>query len=102
MGELERSLTHREFLEWHAFHEIHPFGLLHDDARLAVLTTVVANMLRSDKVDPVAPWQLMPWIGKPIEEKPKHEPTPDEVAKNVLAAFFSRPNNAPQPQLPPE
>lgn len=102
MGELERSLTHREFLEWQVLHRIHPFGLLHDDARLAVLTTVVANLLRSDKQGALMPWDLMSWIPKPEEPKASHERSLEEVSNNFLNMFFppQRANNAPKPQLP--
>lgn len=90
MGELERTLTHREFLEWQALWRIQPWGPQQDDARIAVLTSIVANMFRGEDVAVAQPWELFPWMEAP--EAPQQQviggPSPEEVSANILKHFF--------------
>jgi hypothetical protein len=87
VGELERSLTQREFLEWMSFAKIYPFGPRHDDHRIAVLATLVANMFRDGGSEPVKPGDLMPWL-KTDQREVVPAASAAEVSSNVLKHFF--------------
>lgn len=88
MGELERSLTQREFLEWMSFAKIYPFGPRHDDHRIAVLATLVANMFRDGGSEPVKPGDLMPWLKADQQREVVPAASAAEVSSNVLKHFF--------------
>ena len=84
-------MSSREFAEWMAFRQLHPFGEWRSDFRMAALAAVITNvMTRSKDSDPVRePKDFMPDFEKALDEYQAQEDMPEHerVWRKVQRAF---------------
>lgn len=88
-------MTSREFAEWQAFFDLHPFGPLWADIRAASLQALIAEINRDRKKrrQPFGLDDFMPagWLGA-AEAGPEQLPTQAELLAKIKAwaAGFKR------------
>jgi hypothetical protein len=76
-------VSSREFAEWLAYYRLEPFGPEADDARMAQLLALTANVNRDPKRrrTPWTPDDFLPRRG------PRPEPQPDALRSRIDAAM---------------
>lgn len=81
MREWQEAMSSREFAEWIAFAQLHPFGEARADLRMGILAALTANIHRNpDESDAFTAEQFMPQFQKP----PAGEPEDEEPATHVM------------------
>jgi hypothetical protein len=73
---LANELTEQEFQGWQQYFLEEPFGQSHLDNLVAILTAVVANLMRGEDQDPFSPDDFIP----------KYKPKDESEADNSVAA----------------
>jgi hypothetical protein len=73
-------MSSREFAEWMAFYQLHPFGEWRSDFRMARLAATFTNvMTRTKASDPVKPEKdFIPDFEQALDEQQAAEETPPE------------------------
>ena len=68
------GMSSAEFTEWMAYDSIEPIGSWRDDARIALLCTLVASIASDPKKGHrPTPQDFMPWIPKSEDDEPDPE-----------------------------
>jgi len=89
-----RGLTASQFLDWHHYDSLEPFGELRADYRTADIVTTLANIHRDRKrkKEPYRISDVVLKFGESVEEKPKPKQTWQEkkAIAYMWAAIFSK------------
>lgn len=73
VGELRRRMSASELHEWRAYYELEPFGEWRADVRMAMMSSLIANINRDpQKRSKAFGWNdFMPTFGEPKPAQPR-------------------------------
>jgi hypothetical protein len=96
--QLLSNLDSRELTEWMAYDLIEPFGPWREDLRAGIISSTIANALRSKGGRTYQPADFLPQFGEQQQERM----TPEQTIAAFAAAFRAsppQPSRTPAPEL---
>ena len=90
LGELSRTMSHAELMDWAEYSGVEPFGSHYDDLRAGTVAAAVYNVNRDQEKHPGAfsPLEFTPWNAASEKLEPAAVVLDPEAASALLDAVL--------------